>query len=173
MRSAYFLVILGYMEDELRQLAIRLNQRLKSSGGVMASAESCTGGWIAKAMTDVPGSSGCFDCAFITYSNESKQEMLGVAPKTLDQHGAVSEAVVREMVQGALEKSLATVTVAVSGIAGPDGGSKEKPVGTVWLGWGLRGGEIITKKELFSGDREEVRYRSSVAAIQGLLDLVG
>ena len=160
------------MDVELKQLAQGVNHRLRSKGGLMASAESCTGGWIAKAMTDVPGSSGCFDRAFITYSNEAKQEMLGVAAETLKQHGAVSEAVVREMVQGALERSRATVAVAVSGIAGPDGGTEEKPVGTVWLAWGLGSGEIMTAKEMFSGDREEVRYRSSVSALQGILDLI-
>ncbi len=138
----------------------------------MASAESCTGGWIAKAMTDLPGSSGCFDRAFITYSNAAKQEMLGVTPATLDARGAVSEAVVREMVQGALVRSQATLAVAVSGIAGPDGGSENKPVGTVWFAWGRKDGDVITRCELFSGDRIEVRYRSTIAALQGLLNLI-
>lgn len=161
------------MDEELKQLATELNKRLKCRGGVMASAESCTGGWIAKAMTDVPGSSGCFDRAFITYSNEAKQEMLGVALDTLEQHGAVSEAVVREMVQGALNRSKASIVVAVSGIAGPDGGANEKPVGTVWLAWGVRGGHISVCKKLFLGDREEIRYQSSLAALQGMIDLIG
>jgi nicotinamide-nucleotide amidase len=160
------------MDEELKQLAKSLNQRLLTSGYVMASAESCTGGWIAKAMTDVPGSSGCFDRAFITYSNEAKQEMLGVAAETIEQYGAVSEPVVREMVQGALGRSKASVAVAVSGIAGPDGGSDEKPVGTVWLAWGREGEEIVTATRLFPGDREEVRYQTSVAALQGILDLI-
>ncbi len=160
------------MEDRLKQLAVGLSHRLRSKGGVMVSAESCTGGWIAKSMTDVPGSSSCFDRAFVTYSNEAKQEMLGVSPETLERHGAVSEDAVREMAQGALERSRATVVVAVSGIAGPDGGTEEKPVGTVWLAWGVRGRGIIACKEHFSGDREDVRYRSSVAALQGLLDLI-
>ncbi len=160
------------MGEELKQLAIDLNNRLKSRGLLMASAESCTGGWIAKAMTDVPGSSGCFECAFITYSNEAKREMLGVPSESLELHGAVSETVVREMVRGALVRSRASIAVAVSGIAGPDGGSEEKPVGTVWLAWGMRGGEIVAAKEQFSGSREEVRYQSSVAALQGILDLI-
>ncbi len=160
------------MDEQLKQLAIALNHRLRSKGVLMVSAESCTGGWIAKAMTDVPGSSSCFDRAFITYSNESKQEMLGVSLDTLEQHGAVSEAVVREMVQGALERSRASVAVAVSGIAGPDGGTEEKPVGTVWLAWGDRDGELITSQQQFSGDREEVRYQSSLSALQGVLDLI-
>lgn len=160
------------MEDELKQLAISLNQRLLGGGEIMSSAESCTGGWIAKAMTDVPGSSGCFDRAFITYSNEAKQEMLGVAAETLEQNGAVSEAVVRQMVQGALERSRASVAVAVSGIAGPDGGTEEKPVGTVWLAWARAGGQVFTAKKLFPGDREEVRYRTAVTALQEIVDLI-
>lgn len=160
------------MESELKQQAIALNRALLGKGEVMASAESCTGGWIAKAMTDVPGSSGCFERAFITYSNQAKLDMLGVAAETIEQYGAVSEEVVREMVQGALERSRASVAVAVSGIAGPDGGSEEKPVGTVWLAWGRAGGPVITSKKLFPGDREEVRYRTSVAALQEILDLI-
>lgn len=160
------------MGDDLKRLATDLNNRLRSTGRYMACAESCTGGWIAKAMTDVPGSSGCFDRAFVTYSNEAKHEMLGVKLDTLERHGAVSEAVVREMVQGVLQHSRASLAVAVSGIAGPEGGSREKPVGTVWLAWGRRGGEITAAQRLLPGDREEVRYRSSVAALQGLLDLI-
>jgi nicotinamide-nucleotide amidase len=160
------------MDSELKQLAIALNQRLLAEGEIMASAESCTGGWIAKAMTDVPGSSGCFDCAYITYSNEAKQEMLGVAAETLEQLGAVSEEVVRQMVLGALQRSRASVAVAVSGIAGPGGGSDEKPVGTVWLAWCRVGGEVITAKKLFPGDREEVRYRTALTALQGIVDLI-
>ena len=160
------------MDGELKQLAIALNQRLLAAGETMTSAESCTGGWIAKAMTDVPGSSGCFDRAYITYSNAAKQEMLGVAAETLEQFGAVSEAVVRQMVQGALQRSRASVAVAVSGIAGPDGGSDDKPVGTVWLAWGRTGGEVLTAKKLFPGDREEVRYRTAITALQGIVDLI-
>lgn len=160
------------MEEALNQLAVRLNQSLVDKELVMASAESCTGGWIAKAMTDVPGSGGCFDRAFVTYSNEAKQEMLGVDSATLDSHGAVSESVVREMVQGALNRSHATLAVAVSGIAGPDGGSEDKPVGMVWFAWGRRDGDVTVRCEIFSGDRREVRYRSTVVALQGLLDLI-
>lgn len=138
----------------------------------MVSAESCTGGWIAKAMTDVPGSSACFERAFVTYSNAAKQEMLGVDPASLDSYGAVSEPVVREMVQGALDRSHSSVAVAVSGIAGPDGGSEEKPVGTVWLAWAGKDMDTIVTRKLFSGDRDAVRYRSTIAALQGLLDFV-
>jgi len=138
----------------------------------MASAESCTGGWIAKAMTDVPGSSSCFERAFVTYSNAAKEEMLGVAPATLDSHGAVSEAVVREMVLGALDRSHATLAVAVSGIAGPDGGSEDKPVGTVWLAWAGKDMDTITSREHFPGGRDDVRYQSTMVALQRLLHLI-
>jgi len=160
------------MDRELQQLAIRLNQVLIGRGLSMASAESCTGGWIAKAMTDVPGSSGCFERAFVTYCNVAKQEMLGVAPATLDSHGAVSEQVVREMVQGALDHSHASVAVAVSGIAGPDGGSDGKPVGTVWLAWAGKGMATVASREQFSGGREAVRYRSTITALLGVLNLI-
>jgi nicotinamide-nucleotide amidase len=160
------------MNDELNQIAVRLSQRLISQGLCMASAESCTGGWIAKAMTDLPGSSACFERGFITYSNAAKHEMLGVDPVTLARHGAVSEEVVRQMVQGALARSQASVAVAISGIAGPDGGSDDKPVGTVWLAWGRRGGDVTARCEMLSGDRTEVRYRSSIVALQGLFDLI-
>lgn len=172
MRSHYFLVILRPMGKELEKLATELNKRLGNRGAVMASAESCTGGWVAKAMTDVPGSSSCFDRAFVTYSNEAKQEMLGVDLETLEQHGAVSESVVREMVRGALDRSRASAVVAVSGIAGPDGGTEEKPVGTVWLAWGVRDGAITASKELFLGEREAIRYQASVAALQGMMHLI-
>ncbi len=160
------------MEEELKQLATHLNQRLASRGLQMASAESCTGGWIAKAMTDVSGSSCCFERAFVTYSNEAKQEMLGVSAATLESHGAVSEAVVREMVQGALDRSRADLAVAVSGIAGPGGGTEDKPVGTVWLAWAGTDVDTITSLEQFSGNREEVRYSSAMTALQGLLNLI-
>ncbi len=160
------------MNDELNQMAMRLSQRLRDRGLCMASAESCTGGWIAKAMTDIPGSSACFERGFITYSNAAKQEMLGVDPVTLERHGAVSEEVVRQMVHGAIAGSQASVAVAVSGIAGPDGGSDDKPVGTVWFAWGRRGRDVAVRCELFSGDRAEVRYRSSIVALQGLFALI-
>jgi nicotinamide-nucleotide amidase len=139
----------------------------------MAVAESCTGGWICKAMTDIPGSSGCFDRGFVTYSNEAKQEMLGVAATTLEQQGAVSEATVREMVRGALENSRASVAVAISGIAGPGGGTAEKPVGTVWLAWQRRGEEIRSRRESIGGDREQVRYRAVIIALEGILERLG
>ncbi|MES9967635.1 MAG: nicotinamide-nucleotide amidohydrolase family protein, partial [Sedimenticola sp.] len=141
------------MDQELEQLSLKLGERLAAKGMVLATAESCTGGWVAKALTDIAGSSGCFDRGFITYSNEAKQEMLGVARETLERHGAVSEPTVREMVLGALANSRGDVAVAISGIAGPGGGSDEKPVGTICFAWGMGGEEPLAVTYLFEGDR--------------------
>lgn len=138
----------------------------------MATAESCTGGWVAKVLTDIIGSSEWFDCSFVTYSNQAKQSMLGVKSQTLEMHGAVSEAVVREMVTGALARSRADLALSVSGIAGPGGGSPEKPVGTVWFAWQRAGMEAVTACRHFQGDREEVRHQAVVVALRGALELV-
>lgn len=127
------------MDAELAALSRRLGEALRACGWKLATAESCTGGWIAEAVTATAGSSDWFDRGFVTYSNDAKSEMLEVSPVTLVEHGAVSEATVREMVAGALAHSRADVAVAVSGIAGPTGGSAAKPVGTVCLGWGICG----------------------------------
>lgn len=154
----------------LQALAADVGRRLKTAGLMLATAESCTGGWIGKALTDVAGSSEWFERGFVTYSNESKAAMLGVKAATLEQHGGVSEAVVREMAEGAASWSRAQVTVAVSGIAGPDGGTEEKPVGTVWIGWRWASGEIGTRHFLFKGDRDSVRFQSVLAALEGLRD---
>jgi nicotinamide-nucleotide amidase len=131
-------------------------------------AESCTGGGIATALTDMAGSSGWFDRAFVTYSNAAKREMLGVSAATLDRHGAVSRATVTEMAQGALARSRAQLSVAVSGIAGPGGGSPGKPVGTVWLAWATADGADAIE-EHFAGDRLAVRAATIDAALRGLL----
>lgn len=142
----------------------------------VTTAESCTGGWISKALTDVAGSSGCFEYGFVTYSNEAKTALLGVRPGTLDAHGAVSEPVVREMAGGALAESGADIAVAVSGIAGPDGGTDAKPVGTVWFAWAMRSrGSVETATALhrLDGDREDVRSRSVVVALEGIRDRLG
>lgn len=136
----------------------------------LATAESCTGGWVAKVITDLPGSSLWFDRGFVTYSNAAKEEMLGVCPETLKVHGAVSEPTVREMVAGALARSQAQVAVAISGIAGPGGGSQDKPVGTVWFGWALPEGPISTLCRRLDGDREAVRIQSVRVALEGLLE---
>lgn len=153
---------------ELDQLAARLGQRLRAAHDRVVTAESCTGGWIAKAMTGVTGSSDWFDSGMVAYSYEAKQALLGVRPQTLESQGAVSRETVIEMVSGALVHSGASVAVAVTGIAGPGGGSADKPVGTVWIGWKRRGG--YTRAELFhfDGDRDAVRRQTVAAALQGL-----
>lgn len=157
------------MDAELYELSGRVGDALKARGLMMATAESCTGGWIGQVITMVPGSSKWFDRGFVTYTNEAKQDMLGVRPETLREFGAVSEQTVREMVAGALAGSRAQVAVAVSGIAGPDGGSRQKPVGTVLLAWGERGGDISAQAVHFQGDRDAVRRQAVIAALEGLL----
>ncbi len=154
----------------LQTLAAEVGRRLKSAGLLLAVAESCTGGWIAKALTDVAGSSAWFERGFITYSNEAKAAMLGVMQSTLAEHGAVSEAVVREMAAGAASWSRAQVTVAVSGVAGPDGGTAEKPVGLVWIAWRWADGKLSARRFQFPGDRESVRRTAVLAALEGLRD---
>lgn len=151
-------------------LAQRLGKALQRYGLTVATAESCTGGWIAKAITDIPGSSAWLERGFVTYSNRAKQEMLNVRVETLSRFGAVSEAAVKEMAKGALRYSHAGISVAVSGIAGPGGGSLEKPVGTVWLAWALKSGGERAVRRLFPGDREAVRRQAVEHALQGLLD---
>ncbi len=154
-------------------LAAQVGGALKAHGLMLATAESCTGGGVAQAVTSVAGSSAWFERGFITYSNLSKQQMLGVAEATLQQHGAVSEAAVREMVAGALQHSGAQVALAVSGIAGPDGGTPGKPVGTVWFAWGFKQGATFALVHHLPGDRDEVRAQSVRIALQGVLDLLG
>jgi len=141
-------------------------------GWQLATAESCTGGAIAAAITDIAGSSQWFDRGFVTYSNPSKQDMLGVRATTLETAGAVSEATVAEMVRGALVHSLAQVTLAVSGIAGPGGGSADKPVGTVCLAWAMEGAQPVVRTEHFAGDRAAVRAQTVGRALQGVLDML-
>ena len=166
-------LILGRMDDaELDALAGRLGERLLAAGLMAATAESCTGGWIAKTVTDIAGSSAWFDRGFVTYSNEAKQDLLGVRAETLAAHGAVSEATVREMVAGALGRSRARIAVAVSGIAGPGGGTPDKPVGTVWLAWGRRDAPVRAEQCRFAGDRAAVRRQAVIRAIQGLDELL-
>src|SRR5690606_34834710 len=138
-------------------LAADTGRWLAERGWKLVTAESCTGGWISTAVTMISGSSDWFDRGFVTYSNDAKQEMLGVTTATLERHGAVSEAVVREMVAGALAHSHADVALAVSGVAGPGGGSAAKPVGTVCFAWGRLNQAIVTETRHFSGDREAVR----------------
>lgn len=155
-------------DTELMQLSERIGLALKARGATVTTAESCTGGWVAKAITDIAGSSAWFERGFVTYSNEAKAQMIGVKPETLAQHGAVSEPVVVEMAIGAIKAARATYAVSISGIAGPDGGSENKPVGTVWFGFASAAGEGITRGECFAGDRESVRRQATVYALQTL-----
>jgi len=155
---------------DLFSLSEQVGDALRSRGLMLTTAESCTGGWIAQVITAVPGSSQWFERGFVTYSNEAKRDLLGVRAATLAQQGAVSEATVAEMAEGALVHSRAQVAVAVSGVAGPGGGSPEKPVGTVCLGWARAGAATRTLHTHFSGDREAIRRQAVAAALQGILD---
>lgn len=152
-------------DSELMQLSEKIGQALKQQGATLTTAESCTGGWIAKVLTDIAGSSAWFERSFITYSNEAKEQMVGVRGETLAQHGAVSEPVVVEMAIGALKAARAGYAISVSGIAGPDGGSESKPVGTVWFAIASAAGEGITRCECFEGDRESVRRQATAYAL--------
>jgi nicotinamide-nucleotide amidase len=159
-------------DDELHALSERLGALLRRSRHMLVTAESCTGGWIAKTVTDVPGSSDWFDCGMAAYSYEAKQALLGVNPHTLEEHGAVSRETAVEMVSGALVHSGASLAVAVTGIAGPGGGTPDKPVGTVWIAWKRRGGYPDARVFHFHGDRDAVRRQTVVAALEGLEALV-
>ena len=158
-------------DAQLREQAQALGERLRAAHDALVTAESCTGGWIAKCLTDIAGSSDWFDSGMVVYSYEAKQALLGVRPQTLEQHGAVSRETVIEMVSGALVNSGASVAVAVTGIAGPGGGSADKPVGTVWVAWKRRGGYARAEMFQFAGDREAVRRQTVAAALKGLESL--
>jgi nicotinamide-nucleotide amidase len=159
-------------EQRIRALTRDCAGRLREKGWRLAVAESCTGGWLAKVLTDLPGSSDWFERGYVTYSNQSKQSMLGVKPETLQAHGAVSEAAVVEMVRGALEGSGADLALAVSGIAGPGGGSPEKPVGTVCFAWQRRDTAPGISREHFDGDREQVRRQSVCYLLERLCEML-
>jgi nicotinamide-nucleotide amidase len=161
-------------DPELYELAARVGQKLRAASARIVTAESCTAGWIAKALTDVPGSSQWFECGYVTYSDAAKQRDLGVSAHTLAEFGAVSEQTVREMAAGALRVSGADVAVSVSGVAGPDGGTPEKPVGTVWLCAAARRAQaihVIAEAELFAGERASVRSSSVRYALELVLRL--
>jgi nicotinamide-nucleotide amidase len=158
-------------QDSMRPLAQQVGAALKQHGMTLVTAESCTGGGVAQAITMISGSSEWFDRGFVTYSNTAKEEMLGVSPDTLEQHGAVSEQTVREMVDGALQYSRAQVALSVSGIAGPTGGTPEKPVGMVWFAWGT-GKSVQAVCHQLTGDRDAVRAKSVQIALQGVLNLL-
>lgn len=162
-------------EDDKKRddLARRVGDLLLRSNRKIAVAESCTGGWVCQSLTEVPGSSAWFDRGFITYSNEAKHDMLAVDHRILMEYGAVSEQTVKAMCQGVLAHSLADCALAVSGIAGPSGGSDDKPVGTVWFAWLNREGQSHTALKRFEGDRTAVRRQAVMAALQGILALYG
>jgi len=155
-------------DSELVALATRAGDRLKRSGALLVAAESCTGGWIGQAVTAVAGSSDWFERGFVTYSNEAKVEMLGVRAETIARHGAVSEQTAREMAAGALAHSRGTLAVAVTGVAGPGGGSDAKPVGMVCFAW-ARGAEVRAETRRFGGDRDRVRRQAVICALEGVV----
>lgn len=157
-------------DEQLQQLSRRIGEQLKKRQATVTAAESCTGGWIAKVFTDISGSSAWFERGFVTYSNEAKQQMVGVQDTTLQQHGAVSEQTVREMATGAAKAAAAEYAIAVSGIAGPEGGTPDKPVGTVWFAIAGPEGRVLAQRQIFAGDRDAVRRQSVVWALQTLLD---
>jgi nicotinamide-nucleotide amidase len=157
--------------QDILELATLVGQELKKHGLILATAESCTGGGVAQAITEVAGSSAWFDCGFVTYSNESKMAMLKVPAEVLDQYGAVSNETAAAMCVGALNHSLATVALSTTGIAGPDGGVPGKPVGTVYFGW-TRGNLTEVERMLFSGDRASIREQTVSHALRGLLKLL-
>jgi len=159
-------------DADLTALAKALGAACKRRGVRVATAESCTGGGLAEAITRIAGSSGWFDRGFVTYTNESKRQLLDVPRETLEAHGAVSEETARDMAAGALAHSAADVSVAITGIAGPSGGTREKPVGLVWLAWAARGAGAQARRFRFRGGRASVRRQSIAVALQGLLDLL-
>lgn len=161
------------MDDAvIYERALSLGRTLEMAELSLVTAESCTGGWIGKALTDIAGSSSWVDCGFITYTNSAKQRLLGVPVSLLQSHGAVSEPVVRAMAEGALGQSEADLSVAVSGIAGPGGGTADKPVGLVWFAWTRRGRETRSESVFFPGDRDAVRRAAVVHALEGIRPLV-
>ncbi len=154
-------------ETKIKAVIVKLASELIRRKKSIASAESCTGGWVAKVITDLDGSSQWFDCAIVTYSNQAKVNMLGVQKNTLERSGAVSQPVVKQMVLGLLDRCDADMGVSISGIAGPGGGTAEKPVGTVWIAWAKPGVFIEAVKFKFSGDREQIRLQAVFQALSG------
>lgn len=162
--------------EAIAELAATLVAELTAANKAVATAESCTGGWIAKSLTDVAGSSAVFSYGIVSYSNGAKEQMLGVSNDTLAEQGAVSEDVVQQMAEGALSLSGADIAVAVSGIAGPDGGTQEKPVGTVWFAWARREQSAVlidTDLQQFDGERRTVRIQTVMHALNGIRDRIG
>jgi len=159
-------------DEELHQLAGELGEILRARDWMLATAESCTGGWVGQLVTALPGSSQWYERGFITYANAAKIEMLGVPAATIDEHGAVSEQTASAMAAGALAHSHAQAALAISGIAGPGGGTRQKPVGLVCYGWALADGTVMSSTCRLDGDREEVRSRAVAAALRGLIELI-
>jgi len=158
------------MADTLSTLAALAGSRLKAQGERLVTAESCTGGWVAQSVTAIAGSSDWFERGFVTYSNESKQELLGVRAETLARSGAVSEETAREMALGALAASRGSLAVAITGVAGPSGGTPAKPVGMVCLAWAGKNRAARSETRHFTGDRESVRRQSVMRALQGVIE---
>jgi len=167
------------MDKELYQLAEKVAAKLIKTSHWLGTAESCTGGWVAKCLTDVPGSSQWFDRGYVVYNGQAKHQMLGVPTTIIEKNGEVSEAVVRALAEGVLAKSNASISIAISGIAGPGGGTDEKPVGTVWFAWSyadkvagvVRSVKTTANTQCFKGDREAVRRQAVIHAMQGVLAL--
>lgn len=156
-------------DNKLLSLTEKVAVTLKNKHYLLASSESCTGGWLAKSCTDISGSSSWFDRGFVTYSNQSKHDLINVSLSTLEKYGAVSKQTATEMAQGTLINSNADISVAITGIAGPDGGTTEKPVGTVWIAWSTKKGTNKTELFQLSGNREQVRYQAVIKALQGII----
>lgn len=161
------------MKQTIYQLAITLGQRLQKREWKLVTAESCTGGGLSYFITEIPGSSEWLERGYVTYSNAAKHELLHVRTATLNRHGAVSQPVVHEMAEGALKHSQAQISIALTGIAGPTGGSNEKPIGTVWFGWAGIHADTITEVRHFSGDRHIIREQSIQFALERLVEFVG
>jgi nicotinamide-nucleotide amidase len=159
-------------DEELHQLAVEVGDKLRARNWMLATAESCTGGWVGQLLTSLPGSSHWYERGFITYANAAKVEMLGVPEEALASHGAVSEETAAAMAAGALKHSRAQAALAISGIAGPGGGTPQKPVGLVCYGWALADGTLMSSTCRLDGDREEIRSRAVAAALRGLIELV-
>jgi len=168
------------MDEPLYKTANNIALNLTEAGQTLATAESCTGGWVAKCLTDIPGSSHWFDRGFVVYNGHAKQQMLGVSAATIEANGEVSEAVVRELAEGVLARSNASISLSISGIAGPGGGTVEKPVGTVWFAWSyadkvagvVRGVKTVSEAQCFEGDREAVRRQAVMHSLQGVLKVL-
>ncbi|WP_375136024.1 CinA family protein [Nitrosomonas oligotropha] len=153
-------------------MAVKTGQNLVQRGWMLVTTESCTGGWVGQAVTAVPGSSAWYERGYITYSNTAKREMLGVQQATLDQYGAVSLQIAQEMAIGALNRSHAQISVSITGIAGPDGGTAEKPIGMVCFAWAAQDGLVQQETRYFTGDRETIRRQAVATALQGILRIL-